>query len=128
MFKQVVYNTYIGKSKLSLISEGKSVDNKTKIGEISYPLTSLKGNSKYPDYYIRGLYLESTEEDPAEFFQIVKPYKKCTHCLCITGIPKGALSLNPYRLQDCLWSSYYEDDLHGFLFQIVKNEVIKLKE
>jgi hypothetical protein len=62
-------------------------------------------------------------------FQVVKPYETCTHHLYITGIPKGAKSLNPFRLQGCIWSSYYEDELHGFLFQIVRSDtILKLQE
>lgn len=132
MFKQVTYNTYIGKGKLNLIRDHHTVDGNTKIGDIAYPVVILdqnRDNLKWPDYYLMGLYISPTEEDPANIFQIVKPYEHCIHHLYITGIPKGAKSLNPFRLQGCIWSSYYEDNLHGFLFQIVRSDtILKLQE
>jgi len=132
MFKQVTYNTYIGKGKLSLVKDHQFINGSTKIGDIAYPVVILdkdRDNLKWPDYYLIGLYISPTEEDPVEMFQIVKPYETYTHHLYITGIPKGAKSLNPFRLQGCIWSSYYEDNLHGFLFQIIKsNSILKLQE
>jgi len=132
MFKQVTYNTYIGKGKLSLVKDHQFINGSTKIGDIAYPVVILdkdRDNLKWPDYYLMGLYISPTEEDPVEMFQVVKPYETCIHHLYITGIPKGAKSLKPFRLQDCIWSSYYEDNLHGFLFQIVKSDtILKLQE
>jgi len=132
MFKQVTYNTYIGKGKLSLIKDHQFINGSTKIGDIAYPVVILDKNMdslKWPDYYLMGFYISPTEEDPVEMFQVVKPYETCTHYLYITGIPKGAKSLNPFRLQGCIWSSYYEDSLHGFLFQIIRsNTILKLQE
>ena len=132
MFKQVTYNTYIGKGKLALIKDHKAIEGITKIGEIAYPVVILdknRENLKWPDYYLMGLYIAPTEDDPASLFQIMKPYDRSTHHLYITGIPKNAKSLNPFRLEGCIWSSYYEDDLHGFLFQIVKSDtILKLQE
>lgn len=132
MFKQVTYNTYIGKGKLTIIKDHLIVDGTTKIGDIAYPVVILYknvDNLKWPDYYLMGFYISPTEDDPANIFQIVKPWIECTHYLYITGIPKSAKSLNPFRLQDCIWSSYYEDDRHGYLFQIIRsNTLLKLKE
>lgn len=132
MFKQVTYNTYIGKCKLALIKEGNLVDGTTKIGDIAYPVIILdknRDNLKWPDYYLMGLYIAPTNDDPLSFFQMVKPYEKCTHHLYITGIPKGVKSIESFRLNECIWSSYYEDKLHGYLFQIVRsNTILKLKQ
>ena len=132
MFKQVTYNTYIGKGKLAIIKDNLFVDGTTKIGDIAYPVVILDNdidNLKWPDYYLMGFYINPTEEDPANIFQIVEPWIECTHYLYITGIPKSAKSLEPFRLQDCIWSSYYEDNRHGFLFQIIRsNTILKLKE
>lgn len=131
MFKQVVYNTYIGKSHLALIKDGKFLEGNSKIGDISYPCVILDKNRDtltWPDYYIMGWFEPATEADPANLFHILKPWNKIIHHLYITGIPKGAPSLEPFRLENCLWSSYYEDDLHGYLFQILRrNELLKLK-
>ena len=49
--------------------------------------------------------------------------------LYITGIPKNTVSLDPYRLKGCLWSSYYEDNYRGYLFQILSiNQTVQLIE
>lgn len=133
MFKQVTYNTYIGKSHLNIVRNKMYVEPTEKIGDIAYPCTYYNDdgqNSKnFPDYYIMGFYNPGTEDDPVNFFQVLKPWNRILHHLYITGIPKNAQSLEPFRLEGCIWSSYYEDDLHGFLFQIVRsNTILKLKE
>lgn len=131
MFKHVVYNTYIGKSQLGIINQGVFLEGNTKIGDISYPCIILDKNRDtptWPDYYIIG-WFEPSHDSDTEKFHILKPWNKINHHLYITGIPKGAPSLEPYRIENCLWSSYYEDDLHGYLFQILKsNELLKLKQ
>lgn len=132
MFKQVVYNTYIGKSKIPIVKDGRWLGAEEKIGDISYPCVFLDKNKDtltWPDYYLMGFYESGTEDDPLHFFQCLKPWKKILHHLYITGIPKGVKSLEPYRLEGCIWSSYYEDDLHGYLFQILpSNLTLKLKQ
>lgn len=123
MFKKVTYYTYIGKSKIAIIKEGKVVNPNTIIGELAYPnlpdfQQERRAYPNIPDYYLRGLYIKPTEDDPGEFFQMVKPFEKCTHYMYVTGIPKEVPSLKHFKLRDCIWSSYYEDDYHGYLFQI----------
>ena len=39
------------------------------------------------------------------------------HQIYVTGIPKGAI-LDNFRIQRTFWSSYYEDDIRGYLFQV----------
>ena len=78
MFKQVTYNTYIGKGKLALIKDHKHVEVTTKIGDIAYPVVILdkdRDNLKWPDYYLMGFYISPTEEEPGELFQVVKYMK-----------------------------------------------------
>lgn len=132
MFKQVVYNTYIGKSQLGIMNQRDILEGTTKIGDISYPCIILDKNRDtltWPDYYLMGWFEPASDADPANFFHILKPWNKIIHHLYITGIPKDAPSLEPYRLENCLWSSYYEDDFHGYLFQILRsNELLKLKQ
>lgn len=131
MFKQVVYNTYIGKSSINIVKDKVYVDPTTKIGDIAYPCIILDKNRDtltWPDYYLMGFYDKGTEDYPEKLFQCLKPWNKILHHMYITGIPKNVPSLNPFRLKDCIWSSYYEDKFHGFLFQIVKsNTILKLK-
>lgn len=132
MFKQVVYHTYIGKSHLNIVQGGKLVEQTRKIGEIAYPCVILdkpKDNMAWPDYYLMGFYDKGTESDPATYFQCLKPWNKILHHLYITGIPKDAKSLDPYKLEGRIWESYYEDELHGYLFQILpSNLTLKFKE
>lgn len=131
MFKQVVYHTYIGKGRINIVRNKQYVDPTEKIGDIAYPYIVQDKDQdikNWPDYYLIGFYDPGTEDDPENFFQVLKPWNKILHHLYITGIPKNAQSLEPFRLEGCIWSSYYEDDLHGFLFQIVKNDkTLKLK-
>lgn len=131
MFKQVVYHTYIGKSRINIVRNGSYVNPTEKIGDIAYPYIVQNKDldiKNWPDYYFIGFYDPGTESDPENFFQVLKPWNKILHHLYVTGIPKNAQSLEPFRLDGCIWSSYYEDDLHGFLFQIVKNDkTLKLK-
>lgn len=132
MYKQVVYHTYIGKSHLPIVMDGKFIESTVKIGDIGYPcviLDKTKDNPKWPDYYLMGFFEKGTESDPAQYFQCLKPWNRSLHHLYITGIPKGANSLEPYKLEGCLWESYYEDHLHGYLFQILpSNLTLKFKE
>ena len=48
--------------------------------------------------------------------------------LLITGIPKGK-SLEPFKLKDIIWESYYEDKYRGYLYQIIslESDQVKLK-
>ena len=47
------------------------------------------------------------------------------HCLFITGVPKGAI-LDNFRVRRTYWSSYYEDDIRGYLFQITDESIPRL--
>ncbi len=126
MYKQVVYNTYIGKCHMPIVKEAKFIEPTVKIGEIAYPcviLDKAKDSVAWPDYYLMGFFEKGSESDPAQYFQCLKPWNKTLHHMYITGIPKGASSLEPFKLNGCLWESYYEDDLHGYLFQVLPSNL-----
>lgn len=44
-----------------------------------------------------------------------------TDWFLVTGIPKKEI-LDNFRLEGVIWSSYYEDDRRGYLFQIIPME------
>ena len=52
-------------------------------------------------------------------FDLDKIGPKNNDILYITGVPKNTPSLDRFRLQGKKWSSYYEDEHGGYLFQIL---------
>ena len=120
MFTEILKNQYIGKSKLTFTKNGEALSNLTLIGEIGKTFADFEGkqisllDSRLPDCFIQGHFSSddnSMEVNPSEYIN--------TQRLYITGIPKDALDLEPYRLKGVIWSSYYEDNYRGYLFQMV---------
>jgi len=105
MFTNIVKDLYIGKSKLSFFSNQREIPSTTLVQDVLQP-TGFTGNM--PDYVTYGNYRDGK-------FEITPMMPK--HQLYITGIPKGAI-LDNFRIQRVYWSSYYEDDIRGYLFQI----------
>lgn len=114
MFRNLVKNTYIGKSQLNFIYQGNEISGESTIEAIGYPLLIPGGSHYLPDWFIPG-YLNPVNNT----FTRVTYEKSHRVNLYITGIPKGVASLDPWRLNHKLWSSYYEDDYRGYLFQIL---------
>lgn len=119
MFEKIVKNQYIGKSKLTFTKNGETISNETLIGELAEAFTDWQGIfmsfhiDKAPDYFIEGHFfsdINSWELEPAEFLDIQRLY--------ITGIPKDSSDLEEFKIVDAIWSSYYEDNYRGYLFQI----------
>lgn len=106
MFWPIVKDLYIGKSKLQFFCDQKELKPTTLVLEVLKP-TGYLGNM--PDYGTYGNYQEGK-------FEITSLKPK--HQIYVTGIPKGAI-LDNFRLQRTFWSSYYEDDLRGYLFQVI---------
>lgn len=114
MYSNIVKDLYIGKSKLLIQVNDKTVEDTTLIGKILLP-TGYQGNM--PDYGTMGsLWIHNNQGT----FEIT--WKRPDHKLYVTGIPKGAI-LDNFRLQGSVWSSYYEDDIRGYLFQIIPIDV-----
>lgn len=129
MFANIVKNQYVGKSKLDFTLNGNLIDPKMIIGDIGLPLVTPQGcplvdiDRYFPDYFITG-----TVSDISTLELIPNDMDKAK-VLLITGIPKNAPSLDKYRMKEVTWSSYYEDDYRGYLFQIVNaNTTLELKE
>lgn len=106
MFGTIVKDLYIGKSKLIIKCNQRELPQITLVRDVLQP-TGFTGNM--PDYGTYGNLLTTGE------FEITPMMPK--HRLYVTGIPKGAI-LDNFRIRRVYWSSYYEDDIRGYLFQI----------
>ena len=124
MFQTSVDKLYIGKSQLKFILNGTELQNITEFQNIKdaagwrFGRTHLGPSDKVPDIKVNGVYHENYKvfvlTDASNLLGSL-------HNLYVTGIPKDAKSLDPYRLKDVIWSSYYEDDYRGYLFQVVSS-------
>lgn len=110
MFSNIVKDLYIGKSKLIFKANDCIIPDVTTIGKLFCP-TMYEGN--LPDY---GIYGSLWHHMDTNTFEV--DWLKPEHKLFVTGIPKGEI-LDPFRLRDITWSSYYEDERRGYLFQII---------
>ena len=114
MFAHIVKNQYIGKSKLTFIKNGEVLSPQTLFGDISLPI--IKKTKYQPDLVIIGSYhkgIINLTPDILEKINLVK--------LVVTGIPKR-VPLDKYKLPFVIWESYYEDNYHGYLFQIIPDD------
>lgn len=115
MYANIVKNLYIGKSKLIFEANDCIIPDVTEIGEIFF-ITGWDGN--LPDYgTIGNLWVYNNQGT----FEIT--FKRPDHKIFVTGIPKGAI-LDNFRLKETIWSSYYEDNQRGYLFQIVPYDTV----
>ena len=125
MFTNIVKNQYIGKSKIDFTFQGSIIDGTTLIKDIGIRFADNKGEpfnnicSFLPDYYIPGKVVDICTMDIGDL-SIGE-----TSFLFITGIPKRK-SLDSYYLKDAIWSSFYEDNYRGYLFQLVHSSKIEL--
>lgn len=120
MYTQQIKSLYIGKSKLNLRNWEGPLDQYLTLGRVF-------DETGFNDPYLPDL-IKNGKFDPYDDTFWVD---KCFHDnnLYITGIPKNTVSLDPYRLKGCLWSSYYEDNYRGYLFQILSiNQTVQLIE
>lgn len=119
-----VSQQYIGKSKLKFQYQGKYIKKpfpiagETIIGDLARLLYIPGGSSTLPDYYISGTFKSKDQAFIVNYdhLKIGLPYKDI---LYITGVPKETLNLDTFRLENSKWSSYYEDDYGGYLFQVL---------
>lgn len=109
MFINIVKDLYIGKSKLEFRFNDQILEPETVVDFIGVPYPKLKEYPTLPDYIIIG-------NLQGNIFNIKTGYN--IHYLLITGIPKGVKTLDWYRVKDSIWSSYYEDNYRGYLFQV----------
>ena len=112
MFREIVKDLYIGKSKLTIECNQREIPQTALIQDVLQP-TGFTGNM--PDYCTLGNFKDGK-------FEITPVMPK--HRLFVTGIPKGAI-LDNFRIRRTYWSSYYEDDIRGYLFQITDEEIAR---
>lgn len=128
MYKRLVKNLFIGKSKLIFYKKGfniKRLPDTTTFGEldivdVGFPTMLCEPQresqqGRLPDIMLYG---ELSIYDSSFTMDINKPTKG-TDRLFITGISLGTPDLDKYRFKNAIWSSYYEDDHRGYLFQVV---------
>lgn len=115
MFRELISQLYIGKSRLTLLCNGRELPQTTLIMDAMQP-TGYSFN--LPDYCTFGNFSLDTRE-----FEITPMMPR--HRLFVTGIPKNEI-LDNFRLQEVIWSSYYEDNIKGYLFQITRMGTPKL--
>ena len=125
MFTNIVKNQYVGKSKVDFTFYGFIVEGTTLVEDIGIMFANNFGklfNNIYPflpDYYIPGRMIDPSTMDIGD----LSPGE--TSFLFITGIPKRK-NLDPYRLKDVIWSSFYEDAYRGYLFQLINTPTVEL--
>lgn len=108
MFREIVKDLYIGKSKLSFNSNGRSLSPTVTIQDV---MDSVELKDRYPDFRTIGVFYPATRT-----FMISPIWANVQ--IFVTGIPKGEI-LDNFRLENTLWSSYYEDSYRGYLFQVL---------
>lgn len=128
MYKRLVKNLFIGKSKLIFYKKGfnlKRLPDTTTFDEldiidVGFPTMLLEPQrealqERLPDIMLYG---ELSIYDQSFTMDINNPTKGSDR-LFITGISLGTPDLDKYRFKNAIWSSYYEDDHRGYLFQVV---------
>lgn len=123
MFRNKVSQQYIGKSKLTFKYHTQNhefpIKGEVLIGNIANRLFIPGSEKVIPDYFLSGILFPGDQPVFRINFNLDKIGPKYNDILYITGIPKGINSLDPFRLQNKKWSSYYEDEHGGYLFQIL---------
>lgn len=123
MFRNKVSQQYIGKSKLNFYYHTQNhefpIKGEVLIGNIANRLFIPGSENVIPDYFISGIFFPGEQPTFRVNFNLDKIGPKNNDILYITGVPKDTPSLNNFRLQGKKWSSYYEDEHGGYLFQIL---------
>lgn len=121
MYSNIVKDLYIGKSKLTFRANDTDIPDIMTIGKLFYLVNpNTEQGRNLPDYGTFGnLWIHNNQGT----FEITFLHPE--HKIYVTGIPKGEV-LDNFRLEGTVWSSYYEDDYRGYLFQIIPSD-IKLK-
>lgn len=109
MFREIVKDLYIGKSKLSFNANGRALSPTVTIQDVMDSVELKK--DRYPDFRTIGVFYPTTK------IFIISPIWANVQ-IFVTGIPKGEI-LDNFRLENTLWSSYYEDSYRGYLFQVL---------
>ena len=123
MYIDKLVSLYLNKSKLNLYdSNGELLSYEAEVGEhckvssgeysgVSYPFT--------PDFELRGILVNNKRGNPRFYITSTG-----SAILYITGVNPNSL-LNPFRVKEPLFSSYWEQKQTGYLFQVVRINTIQ---
>lgn len=119
-----VSQQYVTKSKLTLKYTSKGgnyeIEPYVEIGNVAQRLYMPGCDKHLPDFYIRGTFNPKKRSFELTYDQL----GFFPHALYITGVPSGHLDLDDFKLRDNIWSSYYEDEKGGYLFQILPADTL----
>lgn len=114
MLQGKIYKLYLSKSKIVFKDEfGKPLNFDEEIGDYAVPI--IHNDDYCPDFYITGFLRKVNNGMSYEF--IIS--RKGPQVLFITGIPKTLDNIQIFKFKYLKFSSYYEDDIKGCLFQIL---------
>lgn len=114
MLQEKIYKLYMSKSKIIFKDEyGTPLNFDEEIGDYAVPI--VHNDKNCPDFYITGFFRKINKGMSHEF--IIS--RKGPQILFITGIPKSVSNIQVYKFKNLLFSSYYEDEVKGCLFQIL---------
>lgn len=88
--------------------------SRTRVDDIMYPLIQDDKSMYDPQYAVIGKFTCIHQNHKRVFYIDTQG----PHILYVTEIPKGT-DTKPYRLNNLIWASYWEDKYRGYLFQVV---------
>ena len=129
MFPERVKSVTLDKSKITYYlqsQEGVQSQEEYPINPELYQVEDLafdcgiRSNQYIPDYAIKGYF----KVDENLRYPVFIENTNGPHLLYITGMPKNISveEKNKFRFQNHMWLSYWEDNLVGYLFQVVSRE------
>ena len=129
MFPERVKSVTLDKSKITYYlqsQEGVQSQEEYPINPELYQVEDLafdcgiRSNQYIPDYAIKGYF----KVDENLRYPVFIENTNGPHLLYITGMPKNISveEKNKFRFQNHMWLSYWEDNLVGYLFQVVTRE------
>lgn len=114
MYRNLVKNLFIGKSKLEFIDKNTQLLPDVEVFEDIMENNYFPKGGYSPDIQVNGIF-----HDHSNTFVLSSDILGPLHCLYITGIPKNTPNLDFFRLKGSIWSSYHENNHRGYLFQIL---------
>lgn len=87
------------------------------IGDIGIQIADMPGCLNSPDYAIIGEWKTINGGAETEFYITAQG----TYTMYITGVDKG-VNHTLRTIGQPKWKGYWEDNKHGYLFQIIKND------
>lgn len=129
MFPEKVKSVTLDKSRITYYLQTTDIDNIYnelpinpeiyKVEDLAFDC-SIRSSQYLPDYAIKGYF----KVDENLRYPVFIENTNGPHLLYITGMPKNISveEKNKFRFQNHMWLSYWEDNLVGYLFQVVSRE------